>query len=137
MFPGGPADAQQKHAWSVNGPCADGASERPHEAAVVLLVCSFDIMRDGQGGPRRAFPHDMLVAAGTQAARASANYIALMRLSNLGQVSWIARHSAMSTQIRSVAWGLCQLCWQLRHDELFQQTLLADQSFQKACARQY
>jgi hypothetical protein len=51
------------------------------------MICSFDVIRDGLGGPRSAFPHDVLIAAGTQAADARSNYVALMRLSNLGQVS--------------------------------------------------
>ncbi len=49
-------------------------------------ACSFDVVRDQLGGPRRAFPHSMVLVAGTQAATARANYLALMRLSNLGQV---------------------------------------------------
>lgn len=48
---------------------------------------SFDVIRDGLGGPRSTFPHDVMLAAGTQAATARANYIALLRLCNLGQVS--------------------------------------------------
>lgn len=44
------------------------------------------MVRDQLGGPRRAFPHSMVMVAGTQAATARANYLALMRLSNLGQV---------------------------------------------------
>lgn len=49
-------------------------------------LCSFDIVKDQLGGPRRAFPHSMMLVTGTQAATARANYLALMRLSNLGQV---------------------------------------------------
>ena len=47
--------------------------------------CSFDVIKDQLGGPRSAFPHDMTVVAGTQAPLAKANYVALMRFSNLGQ----------------------------------------------------
>ena len=47
--------------------------------------CSFDVIKDALGGPRSAFPHDMTVVAGTQAPLAKANYVALMRFSNLGQ----------------------------------------------------
>lgn len=53
---------------------------------LTVAQCSFDIVKDQLGGPRRAFPHSMMMVAGTQAATARANYLALMRLSNLGQV---------------------------------------------------
>lgn len=44
------------------------------------------MIKDALGGPRSSFPHDMTVVAGTQAPLAKANYVALMRFSNLGQV---------------------------------------------------
>ena len=50
-------------------------------------VCmrSFDIIRDELGGPRSTFPHTLTIAAGTQAAHARQNAIALVKLANLGQ----------------------------------------------------
>ena len=48
-------------------------------------ACSFDIIRDELGGPRSIFPHTLTIAAGTQAAHARQNAIALVKLSNLGQ----------------------------------------------------
>lgn len=53
----------------------------PHSSA----LCSFDIVRDGLGGPRSAFPHTVTLAAGTQAATTKQNSLALMKLSNLVQ----------------------------------------------------
>ena len=47
--------------------------------------CSFDVVRDGLGGPRSAFPHTVTLAAGTQAATPKQNAVALMKLSNLVQ----------------------------------------------------
>lgn len=48
-------------------------------------LCSFDILQDGLGGPRSAFPHTITLVAGTQAANPRQNSLALMKLSNLGQ----------------------------------------------------
>ena len=48
-------------------------------------MCSFDILPDGLGGPRSAFPHTITLVAGTQAANARQNSLALLKLSNLGQ----------------------------------------------------
>ena len=48
-------------------------------------MCSFDIIRDELGGPRATFPHTLTLAAGTQAAHARANAVALVKLANLGQ----------------------------------------------------
>ena len=49
------------------------------------MLCSFDIVRDGLGGPRSAFPHTVTLAAGTQAASPKQNSLAIMKLSNLVQ----------------------------------------------------
>ena len=49
------------------------------------VLCSFDIVRDGLGGPRSAFPHTVTLAAGTQAAGPKLNSLAIMKLSNLVQ----------------------------------------------------
>ncbi|KAJ9530838.1 hypothetical protein QJQ45_028716 [Haematococcus lacustris] len=46
---------------------------------------SFDLIKDDLGGPRSTFPHSLLLAAGTQAATAKQNYLAFLRLANLGQ----------------------------------------------------
>ncbi|CAK0738302.1 hypothetical protein CVIRNUC_001023 [Coccomyxa viridis] len=56
------------HAMSLDWPCL-----------------SFDIVRDGLGGPRSAFPHTVTLAAGTQAAGPKQNSLAIMKLSNLVQ----------------------------------------------------
>lgn len=60
-----------------------------HDQHSDVVPRSFDIVKDQLGGPRRAFPHSMVMVAGTQAATARANYLALMRLSNLGQVQML------------------------------------------------
>ena len=49
------------------------------------MLRSFDIVRDGLGGPRSAFPHTVTLAAGTQAAGLKQNSLAIMKLSNLVQ----------------------------------------------------
>ncbi len=49
--------------------------------------CSFDVIKDKLGGPRATFPHDLTIVAGTQAASANSNHIALLRFSNITQVS--------------------------------------------------
>ena len=55
-----------------------------------LGCCSLDILRDELGGPRNAFPHTMYMVAGTQAASAKRNYLALIKLSDINQ----GRHGA-------------------------------------------
>ena len=55
----------------------------------MLRICysrSFDVIKDKLGGPRSTFPHDLTIVAGTQAASANSNYIALLRFSNITQV---------------------------------------------------
>ncbi|KAI8473011.1 MAG: WD40-repeat-containing domain protein [Monoraphidium minutum] len=56
-----------------------------HRFALEWPCLSFDILRDGLGGPRAAFPHTVFMAAGTQAAQARQNHIALLKLAALGQ----------------------------------------------------
>ena len=46
---------------------------------------SFDILRDTLGAPRTLFPHSLFMVAGTQAAHAKLNYLAIMKVSNLSQ----------------------------------------------------
>lgn len=46
---------------------------------------SFDIVRDGLGGPRSTFPHSVMLVAGTQASTPRQNYIAFLKLAELGQ----------------------------------------------------
>ena len=46
---------------------------------------SFDMVRDDLGGPRAAFPHTVFMVAGTQAAQARQNHIAVLKLAALGQ----------------------------------------------------
>lgn len=43
------------------------------------------MLPDELGGPRTAFPHTLLLAAGTQAATAGGNTLTLLKLSNLTQ----------------------------------------------------
>lgn len=49
------------------------------------LFSSFDVLRDGLGEKRTAFPHEMLLIVGSQAAVAKSNSITLLRLRNLTQ----------------------------------------------------
>lgn len=46
---------------------------------------SFDMIKDDLGAPRSTFPHTLFLAAGTQAASAKQNYVAFVRLADLGQ----------------------------------------------------
>jgi ribosome assembly protein RRB1 len=46
---------------------------------------SFDMLRDDLGAPRAAFPHTVFMVAGTQAAQARQNHIAVLKLAALGQ----------------------------------------------------
>lgn len=46
---------------------------------------SFDLVRDSLGAPRAAFPHTVFMVAGTQAAQARQNHIAVLKLASLGQ----------------------------------------------------
>jgi len=46
---------------------------------------SFDMVRDALGAPRAAFPHTVFMVAGTQAAQARQNHIAVLKLAALGQ----------------------------------------------------
>ncbi len=46
---------------------------------------SFDIVKDDLGGPRSTFPLTLTLVAGTQAESARQNYIAFLKLANLGQ----------------------------------------------------
>ena len=53
--------------------------------SVPRCCCSLDILPDELGGPRNAFPHSMYMVAGTQAASAKRNYLALIKLSDIKQ----------------------------------------------------
>ena len=66
--------------------CCDQRSSSMMTPCRALLSCSFDIVKDKLGGPRSTFPHNVTIVAGTQAASAKSNYIALMRFSNVTQV---------------------------------------------------
>ncbi len=44
---------------------------------------SFDLVRDALGDGRAAFPHSLLLVAGTQAASAKLNHLAVLKVSNL------------------------------------------------------
>ncbi|KAL3143451.1 hypothetical protein ABBQ38_002267 [Trebouxia sp. C0009 RCD-2024] len=56
-----------------------------HQVTLDWPCLSFDILKDDLGGPRSTFPHCMYIVAGTQAQSANQNYVALMRLSDIGQ----------------------------------------------------
>ncbi|GBF94155.1 hypothetical protein Rsub_07142 [Raphidocelis subcapitata] len=56
-----------------------------HRFALEWPCLSFDLLRDGLGAPRAAFPHTVFMVAGTQAAQARANHIAVLKLAALGQ----------------------------------------------------
>ena len=51
-----------------------------------MFHCSFDIVKDGLGGPRSVFPHSLYFVAATQADMSRANYVAFIRVDNLTQV---------------------------------------------------
>lgn len=57
----------------------------PGDIMLLLPVRSFDIVKDDLGAPRSTFPHTMFMVAGTQAASAKQNYVAFVKLANLGQ----------------------------------------------------
>jgi hypothetical protein len=56
-----------------------------HRFALEWPCLSFDLLRDGLGAPRAAFPHTVFMVAGTQAAQPRANHIAVLKLAALGQ----------------------------------------------------
>jgi ribosome assembly protein RRB1 len=56
-----------------------------HRFALEWPCLSFDMVRDGLGAPRAAFPHTVFMVAGTQAAQPRANHIAVLKLASLGQ----------------------------------------------------
>ncbi|GFR42565.1 hypothetical protein Agub_g3463 [Astrephomene gubernaculifera] len=56
-----------------------------HRFEVDWPCLSFDILRDDLGGPRSAFPHTVYLVCGTQAATARQNYVAFLKLAQLGQ----------------------------------------------------
>ena len=56
-----------------------------HRFALEWPCLSFDVVRDGLGGPRAAFPHTVFMVAGTQAAQPRQNTLAVLKLAALGQ----------------------------------------------------
>ncbi|KAG9151920.1 hypothetical protein Leryth_002193 [Lithospermum erythrorhizon] len=54
-----------------------------HRFRVNSSCLSFDILRDNLGLVRSAFPHTVFCVTGTQAVKASSNYIGIFKLSNL------------------------------------------------------
>mmetsp|Transcript_16703 Transcript_16703/g.30245 ORF Transcript_16703/g.30245 Transcript_16703/m.30245 type:complete len:476 (-) Transcript_16703:307-1734(-) len=56
-----------------------------HKFQVDWPCLSFDFIKDGLGGPRSTFPHTTYLVAGTQAATARQNYVAFLKLDQLGQ----------------------------------------------------
>ena len=69
----------------VKIPITAGATHGALTAAL-MFHCSFDIVKDGLGGPRSAFPHSLCFVAATQADTSRANYVAFIRVDNLTQV---------------------------------------------------
>eukprot|EP00878_Enallax_costatus_P033373 GHUV01036797.1.p1 GENE.GHUV01036797.1~~GHUV01036797.1.p1 ORF type:complete len:463 (+),score=125.34 GHUV01036797.1:104-1492(+) len=67
-----------------------------HKFTLEWPCLSFDIVRDDLGGPRSNFPHTMFMVAGTQAAQARQNYLAVLKLSDLGQGRHGKRSAAKS-----------------------------------------
>lgn len=56
-----------------------------HKFTLEWPCLSFDLIRDDLGAPRSTFPHTMFMVAGTQAAGPRQNYLALLKLDQLGQ----------------------------------------------------
>ncbi|KAF5826265.1 histone-binding protein RBBP4 or subunit C of CAF1 complex-domain-containing protein [Dunaliella salina] len=56
-----------------------------HKLQLDWPCLSFDYLKDELGAPRSTFPHTCYMAAGTQATSAKQNYVAFLRLANLGQ----------------------------------------------------
>ncbi|GLC41148.1 hypothetical protein PLESTB_001796300 [Pleodorina starrii] len=56
-----------------------------HRFEVDWPCLSFDILKDDLGGPRSSFPHTVYLVCGTQAASARQNYVAFLKLAQLGQ----------------------------------------------------
>ncbi|EFJ52570.1 hypothetical protein VOLCADRAFT_55730, partial [Volvox carteri f. nagariensis] len=56
-----------------------------HRFEVDWPCLSFDILKDDLGGPRSSFPHTVYLVCGTQAATARQNYVAFLKLAQLGQ----------------------------------------------------
>eukprot|EP00879_Flechtneria_rotunda_P014031 GHRR01014658.1.p1 GENE.GHRR01014658.1~~GHRR01014658.1.p1 ORF type:complete len:366 (+),score=106.34 GHRR01014658.1:218-1315(+) len=56
-----------------------------HKFSLEWPCLSFDIVRDDLGAPRSSFPHTVFMVAGTQAASARQNYLAVLKLAELGQ----------------------------------------------------
>ncbi|KAF8065712.1 grwd1 [Scenedesmus sp. PABB004] len=56
-----------------------------HKFSLEWPCLSFDLLRDELGGPRSTFPHTVFMVAGTQASSARANYLAVLKLADLGQ----------------------------------------------------
>lgn len=60
-----------------------------------LHSCSFDYLKDDLGAPRSTFPHQCFMVAGTQASTAKQNYVAFLRLANLGQGRYMSAGFSM------------------------------------------
>ncbi|GIL71749.1 hypothetical protein Vretimale_817 [Volvox reticuliferus] len=56
-----------------------------HRFEVDWPCLSFDALKDDLGGPRSTFPHTVYLVCGTQAATARQNYVAFLKLAQLGQ----------------------------------------------------
>lgn len=65
-----------------------------HQLSAEWPSLSFDILRDDLGAPRSTFPHTIYMVAGTQAPQARMNYIALMKLANLGTQGGVSKKAA-------------------------------------------
>ncbi|GIL45981.1 hypothetical protein Vafri_3086 [Volvox africanus] len=56
-----------------------------HRFEVDWPCLSFDVLKDDLGGPRSTFPHTVYLVCGTQAAKVRQNYVAFLKLAQLGQ----------------------------------------------------
>jgi hypothetical protein len=97
------------HAPWLPLPCpAPAAYDCLHKFTLEWPCLSFDIIRDDLGAPRATFPHTVFMVAGTQAAGARQNYLALLRLTQLGQGRCVLRpHICLTRRTAGVAAGWC------------------------------
>lgn len=65
----------------------DASAYKMHHAMTPEWPClSFDFLRDDHGDQRTRFPHTLIAAIGTQAARADQNQLTLLRISDMAKM---------------------------------------------------
>ena len=79
-----------------------GLTRHPH-----LHPLSFDYIKDELGAPRSTFPHSCFMVAGTQATSAKQNYVAFLRLANLGQGRCVSYEGCESTHVHVCMKSCC------------------------------